>query len=163
MVMIMKGINVHGLSLGMLAVAIVSASDASFAEDLSITKTYTPSVINVVSTGGSGLAFVSLSSSDFPSGTTVVTPMKLRGVEWRTTSYPQAIGEKVELCYSPPYRSTEQHCRWIRPDSFGVLYDFNDIRFNRGAQVVMKHHVEGGGARSSFPAGNDSVTFHYSY
>jgi hypothetical protein len=156
-------LNVRDVLVALCAMPLLSTSVALNAEDRTITKSSTPSIINVVSSGGTGLAFFSLLGSDFPAGTTVVTPLKLRGVEWRTTSYPQVSGETVELCYFRPFKSRDSNCRTIWPNSTGVLHDFDDLQFGQGASVTIKHHVESGGVRIASPAGNDSVSFYYSH
>ncbi|WP_124356216.1 hypothetical protein [Pseudomonas synxantha] len=137
-----------------------SPSGVVNAEEKMISKTVTPTVINVISIGGTGLAIFSLSPSDFPAGSFGV-PKQLLGIDWNTTSYPENIKESVELCYSRPYNTAQRTCVPIWPGSSGTSTDFNDQPFGQGAGVTIKHHVLGGGARLGYPAGSDTVTVRY--
>lgn len=148
--------------LGFLVAALLSFNGAVYAVDATITKTDAPDVITVISIGGTGLSFFGLRNTDF-SDATAGRSMKLRGIEWRTTSYPQTLDEKVELCYFRPFQGLENNCRPIWPSMSGTLHDFDDLPFGSGASVTIKHHVKDGGTRLAYPAGTDSVTYHYSY
>lgn len=155
-------ISVRKALLALCAVAASSISSIAYAEDRTISKTSKPGVIVVLSNGGTGLSFFNLLSTDFPSGTTTL-PKKLLGVEWSTTYYPEAIGERVELCYFRPYNSVEANCREISKGSSGTQLDFNDLPFGNGAGITIRHHVEAGGVQIANAAGNDTVTYRYSY
>ena len=154
MVMIMKGLIVCFA----VVVSVVFGCGSVYAASIALSKR--PSNINVVSVGGTGVATLGLVGSDFPPGKAGGLK-KLLGVEWSTTSYPQNVMERVELCYYRPYNTAQKTCVPIHPDSSGTLSDFNDQRFGNGAGVIIYHHVQGGGARIGYPAGNDSVTFRY--
>lgn len=153
------GVIMKGLVVSFAVVVSVLFGSSSVCA-ASITLSKRPSNINAISVGGTGVATLGLVGSDFPPGKAGGLK-KLLGVEWRTTSYPQNLRERVELCYYRPFNTAQKTCVPIQPDSSGTLSDFNDQRFGNGAGVVIYHHVQGGGARIGYPAGNDSVIFRY--
>jgi len=139
--------------------AIVSTT--ALATDATITKTASPGTMLVLSNGGVSMSQFGLISSDFPSGTGTKTKT-LSGIEWQTTWYPEAIKETLELCYFRPYSSAEVGCKEIQPNSSGTINDFNNQRFGNGAKVIIYHEAEDG-SRILYPAGQDVVTYRYSY
>lgn len=145
-----------------LAAAAFAVNGPAYAIDDFIAKTIRPDIINVTSNGGTGLAQFSVISTDFPSGT-LGDPKKLQAIEWITTSYPQNLDEIVELCYQRPFNSNQTDCREIQPNSSGTFTEFNEQTFGNGSRVIIRHKVSAGGAQVGHPAGNDSVTFRYSY
>lgn len=155
------GVGVRKALLGVLVV-VVPTMGIAYAQERVINKISKPAVIVVLSDGGFGLAFFQLLNVDFPPGTTTL-PKKLLGIEWTTTYYPDAIGESIELCYFRPYNRVRENCREISKNSSGVMFDFNDLPFGNGAQVVIRHDIKGAGVRIANAAGNDSVTYRYSY
>lgn len=156
------GVGVRKALLGVLVVVVVPAMGIAYAQERVINKVSKPAVIVVLSDGGFGLAFFQLLNVDFPPGTTTL-PKKLLGIEWTTTYYPDAVGESVEFCYFRPYNSVKENCRAISPNSSGVVLDFNDLPFGNGAGVTIRHNIEGAGVPVANAAGNDSVTYRYSY
>lgn len=156
----MYGLSVRSYLVFLLIGMTLFPYGAVCAEEKMISKTVTPTIINVISIGGTGLAIFGLSPSDFPAGSFGV-PKQLLGIDWSTTSYPENIKESVELCYSPPYNTAQQTCVPIWPGSSGTLTVFNDQPFGQGASLTIKHHVLGGGARLGYPIGSDAVTVRY--
>ncbi|GAA0565070.1 hypothetical protein ACFQH5_01810 [Halomonas salifodinae] len=154
----MKASKILVAGLALLSAVI---STTALATDDTITKTASPGSMLVLSNGGVSLSQFGLTSSDFPSGTGTKTKT-LTGIDWQTTWYPEAIGETLELCYFRPYSSTEVGCRPIPPNSSGTINDFNNQRFGNGAKVIIYHRAEDG-SRVLQPAGQDTVTYHYSY
>ena len=157
---LMLGISMRRYLIVLLIGIFLLPYGAVCAEEKVISKTVTPSVINVISIGGTGLAVFYLSHAYFPAGSFGV-PKQLLGIDWSTTSYPENIKESVELCYSQPYNGAQQTCVPIWPGTSGTLTNFNDQRFGQGARITIKHHVLGGGARVGYPAGSDAVTVRY--
>lgn len=156
------GVGVRRALSGILIFVMLLAMGVTYAQESAINKSSKPAAIVVLSNGGFGLAFFNLLNVDFPSGTATL-PKKLMGIEWTTTYYPDAVGESVEFCYFRPYNSVKENCRAISPNSSGVVLDFNDLPFGNGAGVTIRHNVEGAGVPVANAAGNDSVTYRYSY
>ena len=144
----------------LLPLVFVLASAPSFAVDAAITKTASPGVI-IVTNGGTGLAQFNILSANFPSGTLSKTKTLL-GIDWQTTLYPNNPGETVQLCYYRPYSSTEVGCTTILRNSSGTVSNFNTQPFGPGAKVIIRH-LANGGPQPAYPAGQDTVTFRYSY
>nr|WP_314568862.1 hypothetical protein [uncultured Pseudomonas sp.] len=150
------------LQPALITAVTILCSNGLSAEERTLTKTVKPDVINVLSIGGSGLAQFGVTAADLPEGT-IATPKKLKGIDWRTTYYPQNINETIELCYYLPFTGAALGCRKITPNSQGTLSDFNGERFGHGSRIIIRHSVEAGGARLGYPATTDSVSIRYSY
>lgn len=153
--------NIFKTALVGLSFVGASIAISAHATDGSITKSVSPGSMLVLSNGGVRMSQFGLISSDFPSGT-LPNRKTLTGIEWQTTWYPQGEGETLELCYLTPYSSTEVGCSTIQPNSSGTVNDFNNQRFDNGAKVIIYHRVNGGSGVIQ-PAGQDVVTFRYTY
>jgi len=140
--------------------AVVFAMPCSYAANESLTKTRRPGSIVLVK-DGTAFAMFGLNSVDIPRGTYNKT-RTLRGIDWSTTSYPDNTGETVELCYYRPDAYNPVDCIAIAPNSSGATNVFNNQPFGVRARVMIRHRVNGG-QQPGLPAGEDSVTFHYSY
>ncbi|WP_419736774.1 hypothetical protein [Pseudomonas sp. COR18] len=142
----------------MLSLALILASTQTFAADASITKSKRPpSFFSYISTATS---IHSTQLADLTHPTNVL--MKLKELRWNTTFFPVAINEKVKLCYFEPYSNAEVDCQIITPNSTGSTRIFNQKRFGHGVKVHLTHMTDDlkGPAH---PAGEDSITFEYSY
>lgn len=150
--------------LALLAVLFFT-EEAAFGGENSIPKEQAPTAVLILSNSdvdpGVGLAIFTLLIPDIPTEIFTV-PKQLLEISWRTTYYPQTLGEEVQLCYDRPY-SSDNNCRRIYPNSSGTLMDFNDQPFGHGSRVTIKHKVLGGMRPYARPAGVDSVTFKYRY
>ncbi|WP_248749265.1 hypothetical protein [Pseudomonas sp. MWU15-20650] len=146
-------------SVVILAIAACFANNVTRAE--TVTKVLKPDNIVVLSNGGVGLAQFYLLSTDFQPGT-LTHPWKLQGIDWNTTSYLQSVGERVQLCFYPPFNSvTPVGCDDIQPNSSGTVSTFNDERFGNGTKVIIRHTITGSREPVSRPAGNDTLIFRF--
>lgn len=152
---------IHHVSIALSAFVAMFANDLVFAVEKVIVKTKTPPAIIVVTKGGSAMSQFSLLSAEFPNQSSFKSK-KLKGIAWRSTSYPQSFGETVELCYHRPYSIHPMSCTALTPNASGVLVKYNNERFGAGVKVIIRHRVVGGGPRVSYPQGSDSLTFTYS-
>lgn len=144
----------------LLPLALILASTCCFAASGQITKSVTPNNVTIVA-GGTGMSQFNALSSDFPSGTSLKTKT-LVGIDYITTNYPNNTGEQVELCYYKPYNSNQYGCVQIQPSSSGTLNNFNNSDFGPGAKVIINHRLQGG-TQPGRPAGQDTVTFRFTY
>ncbi|QXI29836.1 hypothetical protein [Pseudomonas vanderleydeniana] len=141
-----------------LSLALILASTQTFAADASITKSQKPpSFFSYISTATSIHRTL---LADFTHPTNV--QMKLKGLRWNTTFFPDAINERVKLCYFEPYSNAEVDCQFITPNSTGTTTLFNQKRFGHGAKVHLTHLTDDL-KKPAHPAGEDSITFEYSY
>lgn len=85
----------------LVAISASLLASQAIAADFFITKQTTPSNLTVISTGGFSSSSHTAISNDFPKGTLLRTKT-LTKVQWNTTYYPGANGEKVSLCYYRP-------------------------------------------------------------
>nr|WP_163503196.1 hypothetical protein [Halomonas socia] len=117
------------------------------------------------SSGGIKQSFHHPARADFPQD--AILPRKeLTSIEWQTTWYPDAIGLNVELCYFLPNLSSPIGCVAVNPNSSGSTAFFSGQRFDIGSKVELVYAA--GSATGTLPrqienAGNDSVTFNFSY
>ncbi|XUO86862.1 hypothetical protein RVM26_14805 [Halomonas sp. KM072] len=134
--------------------------------EASVTSSSNPGRMLVLSSGG-GIkqSFLNANRSDFPAGTTL--PRKtLTDIEWQTTWYPDAIGLTVELCYFRPNTSSPVGCVPVNPNSSGISTAFSGQRFDVGSKVELVYRAESATGilpRQITNAGNDSVTFNFTY
>jgi hypothetical protein len=138
-----------------LPLLLILTSVSAMAGEYSVTKVDTPN--RIVVPGGTGLSVYTIGSRDIHSrhfGS-------VSSIEWSTTSYPQSVGEKAELCFR--VFKGETRCVPIAPNSSGVSHDFINESFWPGAGLNIRHTTQAGGARNSKPAGQDTVTFNVMY
>lgn len=142
-----------------LPFVLILAAASSFAANDQFTKSEVPR--NIILAGFTGSSRINVLVQDFPVG--VRNKKKnLLGLDYQTTFYPNNTGETVELCYYPPYASTQIGCVDIAPSSSGTVNAFNSQTFNDGVQVEIRHKVTGG-TFPGLPATYNTVTFRYSY
>jgi hypothetical protein len=116
----------------------------------------------VTAKAGFGLAQFPISSTDFPKTIPLYATKRLQGISWRTTYYPDNLGEKVYICYFRPIASEHEPCEEISPNSSGVTHEFDSLPFDKYAKVMIRHKVSGGKDYGT-PAGVDTITVKYSY
>lgn len=144
-----------------IAIAFALASADSFAADRTITKSAKPYHI-VVAKDGSALAQFTLLTSDFRERGLLGAKKRLTSIQYRTTHYPDNLKEEVEICYYEPGRTTHVACEDVSPNSSGVIYNFNQYKFDMHARVIIRHSVKGG-RDSGRSAGEDTITINYSF
>lgn len=144
-----------------IAVVFAITSLNAFAADRTITKSVKPSRIVVAKEGGA-LAQFTLLSTDFRERGLLGAKKRLTSVEYRTTHYPDNWNEKVQICYSQPGRIEPQHCEDVAENSSGVIYNFNQYKFDMHARITIRHSVDGG-KDSGKAAGEDTVVINYSF
>ncbi|NVZ66123.1 hypothetical protein HX867_28865 [Pseudomonas gingeri] len=142
----------------LLSLALLLASTPTFATDASITKSAKPpSMFSYINTGTSTHRIL---LADFAHPTNVT--MKLKNIRWSTTFFPEAINERVKLCYFEPYSNTETDCEIIAPNSTGTTNRANGKRFGHGAKVHITHISEDL-KNPAHAHGEDNITFEYNY
>lgn len=144
-----------------IAIAIAVASVNVFAADRSLTKSVKPSRI-VVAKDGVALAQFSVMSSDLRGRGLLLAKKQLTSLEYKTTYYPDNFNETVQICYHKPGRVEHEECIEVLPNSSGVIYEFNKYKFDMHARIIIRHSVKGG-RDSGRAAGEDSITFNYSF
>jgi hypothetical protein len=100
-------------------------------------------------------------SGDFPSGTSLLTKT-LVGIDYVATSYPNNTGEEVKLCYHKPDNANPYGCTKIQPNSSSTINTYNNVDFGPGAKIIIHHELKGG-TQPGRPAGQDTVTFRFTY
>ncbi|WP_017127704.1 hypothetical protein [Pseudomonas gingeri] len=144
----------------LLSLSLLLASTSTFATDASITKSAKPpSMFSYINTGTSTHRIL---LADFAHPTNVT--MKLKNIRWSTTYFPDAINERVRLCYFEPYSNTEVEtdCQFINPNSTGSINRFNGKKFGHGAKIHITHISEDL-EKPAHALGEDAITFEYSY
>jgi hypothetical protein len=134
-----------------LSLVLMFASVSAMAGEYSVTMVDTPNRITVP--GGVGLSVYSIGSRE----TRRQLSGKVVSIEWSTTSYPQSVGEEVELCFRV-YKG-ETPCVPIAPGTSGISYEFQGESFFPGAGVNIRHKTKEGGQRNSRPSGQDRIKF----
>jgi hypothetical protein len=134
-----------------LSLVLMFASVSAMAGEYSVTMVDTPNRITVP--GGTGLSVYSIGSRE----TRRQQSGKVVSIEWSTTSYPQSVGEEVELCFRV-YRG-DTRCVPIEPGTTGINHEFKGESFFPGAGLNIRHTTKAGGVRNSRPSGQDKVTF----
>ncbi|WP_135310954.1 hypothetical protein [Pseudomonas nabeulensis] len=159
------GVNSKKSKFALLVALVVSVNAGVYAAEGVINKSETPNAVLVLSDSNTvrrtGFVIFSIRNSDFPSGT-ALDSKRLVDIQWSTTYYPDSINEIVSLCYQRVLSAPED-CREIRPNSVGLLSDFNGEYFNYISRVKIYHKVLGGKPPTSRPAGVDSVVIRYRY
>jgi hypothetical protein len=143
-----------------IAITLVALSANTFAVESSITKSEVPDRI-VVAKAGVGLSQFSMMTMDFPRNQRYLST-RLESINWTSTYYPNNTGENVLICYTRPGRAGYDQCEEISKNSSGSTEAFNHHSFDRFARITIKHLVSGGQNQGA-PAGEDSITVHYSY
>ncbi|BBP75311.1 hypothetical protein ACW9IK_09890 [Pseudomonas gingeri] len=142
----------------LLSLALLLASTPTFATDASITKSAKPpSMFSYINTATS-IHRTSFADFTHPINLT----MKLKSIRWSTTLFPDAINERIQLCYFEPYSTTAIDCQAITPNSAGTTNKFNEKRFGHGVKVYLTH-ISDDLKNPAHPVGEDSITFEYSY
>ncbi|WP_273826219.1 hypothetical protein [Pseudomonas asplenii] len=142
----------------MLSLALILASTQTFAADASITKSKRPP--SLYSYADTATSRHSLLLADFTHPINV--QMNLREIRWSTTFYPDAPNEEVKICYIDSPSNIEGECQIIIPNATGSTKLFNQKRFGHGVSVHITH-ISKNLKETAHPAGEDSVTFEYSY
>ncbi|WP_133154983.1 hypothetical protein [Billgrantia endophytica] len=72
-----------------------------------------------------------------------ILPRKeLTDIEWQTMWYPDAIGQRVELCYFAPYASNSVDCILVSPNSSGNISSFNGQLFDIDSNVELVYEAD---------------------
>ncbi|WP_397451805.1 hypothetical protein [Pseudomonas sp. NA-150] len=136
---------------------LVSVSGAVMA-DQSITRSVTP--FSITRPGVAGGAMYTMRMADFP-GRGWKTP-RLNSIQLRTTYFPNSIGETVEVCFMSVSQRGLNNCIDASPNALIKIERFNTQRFDVGVSLYVRHHAQDG-KQNSRPAGQDTMTFNYSY
>ncbi|MBN3195709.1 hypothetical protein [Pectobacterium versatile] len=130
----------------------------------SITKSESAKIIFILSTGEglSGISGFFANSSNFTPGT-LNKPKTLTQVRYEIAAYPRALTDSVQLCYLQPYQSLPTRCITVASGSSGTTTQFNDLRFDTGVGLQIRHEVTGRPGDNVRPSRKESVTWDYSY
>ncbi|WP_145916163.1 MULTISPECIES: hypothetical protein [Dickeya] len=130
----------------------------------SITKSSSAQIKFIYSDGTTsmGLSAMYATSTDFPSGT-LNTPKKLARVSYEIAAYPGAYTDKVQLCYFQSYQTSPTRCISVPSGTSGTTTQFNDLRFDLGTQMQIRHDITGRPGNNLQPSRRESVRWDYSY
>lgn len=151
------------VSLSMLIAACTVSLPAMAATD-SITKTTSAPIARIYSMG-TNLADQTgfgINMSDFKSGV-INKAKKLTNLRYDITSYPGAYTHEAELCYFQPYKSAPTRCIPVTSGSSSSTTAFNDLIFNGGVRVEIRHKMTGAPTDILHPSRKESVTVEFSY
>lgn len=112
--------------------------------------------------GYRGLNSFFANSGNFTPGT-LNKPKTLTQVRYEVAAYPQALTDSVQLCYLQPYQSLPTRCITVPSGSSGTTTQFNDLRFDTGIGLQIRHEVTGHPSNNVRPSRQENVTWDYSY
>ncbi|MCO8161395.1 hypothetical protein NJC38_04410 [Pseudomonas sp. 21LCFQ010] len=133
----------------------------SHADEIPISKSASPGVVNIRLTG-TGLSQFSIRHLDLPRGY-LGNPMKIKNIQWQSAHYStEGITETVKICYYPYGYGVKkpEHCKTISPNASGDTEEFQSMRFGYESRVTIRHELEGG-RLTAYPTGTDKITIHY--
>ncbi|NBB12522.1 hypothetical protein [Pseudomonas sp. SLFW] len=140
----------------LLPLALVFVSMSGMAAEMSVTKTGTPGPLSRIS--GKQTTVHRVGVTDAPA--TVRRNGAIVGVSWSLASYPQSVGEQVEICMNR--LGAQEDCRFITPGTRGTTHEFDHPVLGYATFITIKHSQKSG-PPLSHPVGVDAVTFHIKY
>ncbi|ELY2616713.1 hypothetical protein SMB77_001409 [Cronobacter sakazakii] len=147
-----------------LALAACAVSLPAMAATGSITKTVVPSSIRLYSAGTAPVTstLFTFQVADFQKGS--ANPTKtLTLIRFDSAAYPAAYTHTTELCIYQPYQSGPTRCIPVSSGSSSSTTALNDVRFDAGSRISLRHTVTGAPSETLQPSRNESVTVEFSY